>query len=290
MRRRAFTLVELLVVIAVIALLVALLMPVFRQAREQANRVKCLSNLRQIGHAALQHANEHRQHVQIAGHIHTDPMGPATPERLGDAGRVKYSYYLEGPNSPRPLPLPAALAPYLGQHVRTDSRLHLEADMDVGPVRELFTCPSQGRDEIVEGLIIDDGVWFGPLVWSSYIINEDALGYYNGDGRHRRARGNLARISGPSDVMLLADGRRSEPFNWIGIFGFETSRSIGHVYSGLGAWHRSNLDLPRHRNRMNVLFADGHAETVFATLRPPSQPREVELLLSRPVYLSKKSD
>src|SRR5262245_22115121 len=56
--RRAFTLVELLVVIATIAILAALLLPVLSQAKEAARRAACASNEKQIVLAALIFADE----------------------------------------------------------------------------------------------------------------------------------------------------------------------------------------------------------------------------------------
>ena len=56
--RSAFTLVELLVVVGIIALLIALLLPVLSNARRSANLTICATNLRAIGQAAYTYAND----------------------------------------------------------------------------------------------------------------------------------------------------------------------------------------------------------------------------------------
>jgi prepilin-type N-terminal cleavage/methylation domain-containing protein/prepilin-type processing-associated H-X9-DG protein len=57
--RRGFTLIEILVVIAIIALLAAILFPVFARARENARRASCQSNLKQIGLAFHQYVQDY---------------------------------------------------------------------------------------------------------------------------------------------------------------------------------------------------------------------------------------
>ncbi|MCE5241456.1 DUF1559 domain-containing protein [bacterium] len=66
MLRRGFTLIELLVVIAIIAILAAILFPVFAKAREKARQSSCLSNVKQLGLAMLQYAQDYDERLPMA--------------------------------------------------------------------------------------------------------------------------------------------------------------------------------------------------------------------------------
>jgi prepilin-type N-terminal cleavage/methylation domain-containing protein/prepilin-type processing-associated H-X9-DG protein len=75
-RRTGFTLIELLIVISIIALLAAILFPVFSKARENARRASCQSNLKQIGLAIAQYVQDYDERYPI-GEI----VPASTPEK-----------------------------------------------------------------------------------------------------------------------------------------------------------------------------------------------------------------
>lgn len=98
-RLRGFTLVELLVVFAIIALLAALLLPALARGKSRAQNIQCVSNLRQLGLAVLLYADDHGGRLPVA---EQQPSAPADPANLlprisdllaGQVGRTNSSVF-----------------------------------------------------------------------------------------------------------------------------------------------------------------------------------------------------
>jgi prepilin-type N-terminal cleavage/methylation domain-containing protein/prepilin-type processing-associated H-X9-DG protein len=78
--RRAFTLIELLIVIVILALLAAILFPVFARARESARRASCQSNLKQLGTAMTMYSQDYDERM-VPSVVSVVPVAPATSSK-----------------------------------------------------------------------------------------------------------------------------------------------------------------------------------------------------------------
>lgn len=87
-RVAAFTLVELLVVISIIALLISILLPSLSSAREQAKLVKCLAHARGMGQAGLVFAQDHNDRFQL--------VSSGTGVNNADDNQSRYAYSSSG--------------------------------------------------------------------------------------------------------------------------------------------------------------------------------------------------
>jgi prepilin-type N-terminal cleavage/methylation domain-containing protein/prepilin-type processing-associated H-X9-DG protein len=142
---RGFTLVELLIVIAIVGILIALLLPAIQAARESARRVGCKNNLKQIGLAV------HNYHA-AKGHLPPPKLGAGQFNPLGGTF--------------------IALLPYLEQNARFDAYDSTKAVDD--PVNlpitsrpvEIYLCPSMTLPRSVPEPQSDEKL--GP---GSYIIS-----------------------------------------------------------------------------------------------------------------------
>src|SRR4051812_19894248 len=128
-RRRGFTLVESLVVIAIIAVLIGLLLPAVQKVRESANRMKCQNNLKQIGLACLAYENS----------FGAFPRGNAATSTNFSNGDNRASWLF--------MALPYLEQGTLFQQVKTAGSLANAVAQKILPKALPFTrCPSDGFD------------------------------------------------------------------------------------------------------------------------------------------------
>lgn len=148
----AFTLIELLVVVAIIAILISILLPSLQRAREQARMVKCLANLRSIGHGIHLYAQE--EGGTLPGPLHP-PVFRDTGGRRGESAFTPMN-----PETERPWFLLARLAP-----------LFSENDDLLEYVDEVATCPTAKQKFPDENFTPNEN---GNPAWSrpfNYLIN-----------------------------------------------------------------------------------------------------------------------
>lgn len=284
LRSSGFTLVELLVVIGIIALLISILLPALNRARESANIIKCLSNARQLAAATILHATERRGFVP--------PATESDVVRFDNDPNMQTFTYRSTPDGPKLVDWATALLPYLGGP-KAGAADFLTNNQGKASI---YQCPS---DQAIDGLTPSGyRIWvnMGQFVYVpiSYGINADiasmsnrnGIGHYTYDhaigvyasprpypwsSTHGAPLGaKLFKVHRSSETMLFGEAGVRSPGD--GRRGIENPEVLAYSthYSGGGslmnihtaAWLTGKIPLLRHKNRINIAFADGHGETV----------------------------
>ena len=167
---RAFTLIETLMVVAIIALLLGLLLPGLGSAREVARRAVCMSNQRQLLAAWSMYAEDHR--------------GRALPHAAPHSSRRVYWYGSEDPASRRVIFEEGTLSPYLHAGLTA---------------RSVFECSSQPQGTYREQGM---GGFTSTYGYNAYALAPASSGYMDLASRRWPALHDLAR---PSDLFVFGD-------------------------------------------------------------------------------------
>ncbi len=221
--RRAFTLVELLVVIGVIALLIAMLLPALVRARKTASQVACASNLRQIGVAFLQYGAENRDFMP-AFQIQTVPG-----MTLSDIELSSWPY---------------ALSRYLGKQVTDPDR-----PTQLAKLSKVFAC-AEFSPMTYEGAYCGYGVNF-PDVFCNM-----------GPGLCRAAEGaphfrDYRKLQSTLAMAMDAEGVRGGGGGTLAYLAVFSAR----VPEGsLGFAIQNGVPYDRHKKGVNVLYFDWHVD------------------------------
>ena len=286
---RAFSMVELLVVIGIITLLISILVPALNRAKQSSENAKCLSNLRQLGVAAQMHSNDYHSRIPPAG-----VLIPASDEGKKPFDGFKnpfreLQWYRNGDandGDPRPVPWLAAYAKYLAIPMRTDTLDHLTEDLSIPDRMKVFTCPSQRKIQsgsTFGGSLssMGGGSISGPNGFTSYGFNEQIMGIdasamcgacpRGWPTPNRRLFGRIQNLNNTSRVMLFGDAIPRSYDNIPGFFSFwdnatDTDPHIGPSQQDPNNWgtlaetlmevplipknmRDKNFDYERHNNR-----------------------------------------
>ncbi len=227
---RAFTLLELLTVLAVISILASLLWSAVGNVREMAKGVQCLSHLRQLGIAAQLYWGEHDQlafpylaaqsergQIYWFGWLETEREG----HRRFDLERGSLWPYLQGRGIERCSAFdyrhPRYKRKAQGASWGFGYNLHLSSSGAYLPTPETKGVPISGIRQPAQIALFADAAQINdfqppastanPMVEEFYYVNDGGPQYANGHFRHRR-RANLVFVDGHAAALGWAPGSR----------------------------------------------------------------------------------
>jgi prepilin-type N-terminal cleavage/methylation domain-containing protein/prepilin-type processing-associated H-X9-DG protein len=155
-RFKAFTLVELLVVIGIITILISILLPALSRVRRSAQEVVCQSNLRQFGMGVQIYANQNRGALPQKGPDGSD----SGPNNFGPPNKEVAGYDDDGIWFNAIPPLINTRSYY--EMLLADTH-GLPAPSAGGPTRSIYTCPAADPPGTLNGHDAVDGDYF--LLW-----------------------------------------------------------------------------------------------------------------------------